>query len=541
MIKKCCMFIACAIAFSVLGNAAHAQSSTPQVTIDSGKLSGTADAAGALVFKGIPYARPPVGALRWREPQPPVSWSGVRDASDFGDRCMQGPFPSYIPIGKSGMSEDCLYLNVWTSPHASKLPVLVWIHGGGLGYGFSNQSTYDGDSYVRKGLVYVDLNYRVGSFGFLAHPDLTRESPDKTSGNYGILDQLAALRWVKRNIANFGGDPNNVTIFGESGGSISVTVLTSSPLAKGLFKRAIGDSGAGLGLNTDILPVRPLAWAEKRGIAFTAAAHVSSITELRALSAAQVMELGENGPGLLFIPQVFGPTIDGYVLKEAPSATFSRGAQNNVALIAGWNLNEGNLFMRNPHHPALCVPVWTNSKTPAAFEAQAAQSFGSAAPDFLRLRPHADDAQAKASAEFTVGDVYIAYETWKWADLQQRSGKTTAYVYFFAKRPPIESPFHLATHGAEVPYAFDNLDQLNWSWDATDPIVAHLMSSYYANFAKTGNPNGPGLPLWPAYETPNPQHIVFDEHGATAAALPLGTLRLIDEHYAPDPLCANNR
>ena len=236
-------------------SAPGAQGSRPVVAIDAGNLAGAVDEAGIRVFKGIPYAAPPVGDLRWKEPQPVAAWSGTRDAVQFGDRCQQAPFPAYRTTGTRGMSENCLFLNVWSAPDSAKRPVIVWIHGGGFGYGYSNQASYDGDHFVQKGLVYVDLNYRVGSLGFLAHPGLTAESPHKSSGNYGILDQIAALQWVQRNIEKFGGDPDNVTIFGESAGSISVNVLTASPLAKGLFKRAIGDSGAGLGTTVDTLPV----------------------------------------------------------------------------------------------------------------------------------------------------------------------------------------------------------------------------------------------------------------------------------------------
>ena len=265
---------AAALVAMVFGSGtAGAQIERPQITIDTGALSGTIDAAGTRVFKGIPYAAPPVGDLRWKEPQPAAAWTGMRDASQFGDRCMQLAFPAYRPIGTRGMSENCLFVNVWSRPASTRLPVIVWIHGGGFGYGYSNQAEYDGDHFAQKGVVYVDLNYRVGAFGFFAYPGLTQESPHQTSGNYGLLDQIAALQWVQRNIAAFGGDPNNVTIFGESAGGLSVGELTASPLAKGLFRRAIGDSGAALGTIADTLPLRSLAYEEDRGKLFAGVLH----------------------------------------------------------------------------------------------------------------------------------------------------------------------------------------------------------------------------------------------------------------------------
>ena len=520
---------------------ALAQQTGPQIKIDAGTLAGSVDEAGVRVFKGIPFAAPPVGNFRWREPQAPATWTGVRDATDFGDRCPQGNFPPFKPIGGSGMSENCLFLNVWAEPDAQKRPVLVWISGGGFGYGFSNQAWYDGASFAKKGVIFVTLNYRVGVMGFLAHPELTRESPDKTSGNYAILDQIAALQWVKRNIAAFGGDPENVTIFGESAGAISVSVLTASPLAKGLFNRAIGNSGGALGSTADTLPIRPLAWAEKRGTEFAEVAQTHSLSELRALSSTQLVELGEKPPKYLFEPGQYAPNIDGHLLKEAPEQTFARGAQNNVALIAGWNLNEGNIFIATSARRGVCKPDWAGIATVDAFKAQAQNRFGAATTEFLSLYPHTTDTEAKASAEFMAGDSIINFAAWKWADLQKRSGKTAVYAYLFSKRPPPESPLRMPTHAAEIPYAFDNQRMLKWSWDENDPKVAHIMSSYYANFAKTGDPNGAGLPQWPVYDPSHPQHIVFDEAGAKAAGLPLQRLQFIDRNRVAGPWCPDVR
>ena len=533
--------LGCLTAVFGYGGIACAQIPRPQVAVDAGTLAGTVETDGVRVFKGIPFAAPPTGNLRWREPQPLAPWTGVRDASDFGDRCQQMPFPPYRPIGGSGMSEDCLYLNVWSAPDSNKRPVLVWIHGGGFGYGYSNQAWYDGARFVQKGVVYVSINYRVGVMGFLAHPELTSESPNKTSGNYALLDQIAALQWVRRNIASFGGDPENITIFGESAGAISVSVLTASPLAKGLFQRAIGNSGAGLGTTVDTLPVRPLPWAEKRGVAFAEAAEARSVSDLRALPAAKIAALGESAPKYLFEPGQFAPNIDGYLLRESPEDTFARGGQNNVALIAGWNLKEGDVFIANSKRRGVCKPDWAGVQSVDAFKSQAQKLFGSNAEAFLKLYPHASDAEARLSAEFMAGDTIVNYATWKWADLQRRSGKSDVYVYLFSKQPPPESPLGVPTHASEIPYAFDNQRMIKWSWNDADRNVARLMSTYYANFAKSGDPNGPGLPLWPRYDTARPQHVVFDDRGATTADLPLNRLQFIDGNRMAGPWCPEAR
>jgi para-nitrobenzyl esterase len=539
------LLAAALVAVLMLGpSASPAQTTGPTVAIDAGRLAGTVDDAGMRSFRGIPYAAPPVGDLRWREPQPVAHWAGVRDAHEFGDRCQQSPFPPATPIGNGGLSENCLFLNVWAAPAAVRAPVLVWIHGGGYSNGYSNAVGFEGDAFAQKGLVFVSINYRVGAFGFLAHPALTQESPHKTSGNYGALDQIAALQWVRRNIAAFGGDPNNVTIFGESAGSVSVSVLTASPLAKGLFKRAIGDSGAGLGSTVDSLPVKPLPWQEQRGLAFARVLHARTAAELRAIPAGQIVDAGEHGAGTLFLGGRYAPIIDGYLLRETPERTFARGAQNNVSLLTGWNSREGLLFsLVDPNGAAAvgCKPVWDDARTATAFVNEANRSFGAAAPAFLQLYPHGTDDEARMSAENAIADLTIDWATWKWADLQSKNGKTSVYAYLFAKVPPPEYPLHAATHGSETPYAFDNLKARKWSWDSTDVQIAHIMSSYYVNFARTGDPNGPGLPQWPAYTGTAPQRMVFDANGAAAAGASLARIRLIDVNRSAGPWCPDAR
>lgn len=542
-----CTVKTCALAVSLIAlvttgpNAVIAQNHRPQVVIDSGPIAGAVDDAGIEVFKGIPYAAPPVGNLRWKAPQPVAPWSAVRDAINFGNRCMQ-PSSPLVQGGHYGVSENCLFLNVWSSAKSTSahLPVLVWIHGGGFSYGSSNSPLYDGDSFARRGLVYVSLNYRLGAFGFLAYPGLTKESPQKSSGNYGVLDQIAALQWVKRNIATFGGDPNNVTIFGESSGSISVSVLTASPLAKGLFKRGIGDSGASLGTTTDTAPVKPLAEAEKRGAAFAAVLHANSVAELRSNPAEAIAAAGENGPGSLFKLGRYAPVIDGYLLRESPKRTFARGKQNNVALITGWSPHEGAFFMLvDPTGQPVtgCKPAWNDATRRDAFVKQANASFGPNAEAFLRLYPHDTDVAASDSAEQVVGDLAIVWPTWKWADLQAQSGKTTVYLYLFGKSQPPENPIKVATHTSELPYVFNNLQVRKFTWDAMDRKLADMMSAYYADFAKTGDPNRPGLPTWPVYRSSNPQLMSFTENGAAAAPVLLAKLRLIDATPSAGPWC----
>lgn len=302
--------------------------------------------------------------------------------------------------------------------------------------------------------------------------------------------------------------------------------MTASPLAKGLFKRAIGDSGAGLGTTVDTLPVRPLAWEEQRGSLFASALRAHSVAELRAVPAAEIADVGEHGPGTLFNASRYAPTIDGYLLQEPPARTYARGAQNNVDLIAGWNLHEETTFMLGSGHGG-CRPAWNDAVTAETFVQQASRSFGADISTFLSLYPHSTDSEAKVSAENVVGDLVVAWPTWKWADLQSGSGRTETYVYLCGKTPPIESPLHVAAHSSEVSYAFDNLQAIKWSWDPMDHQLAHTMSSYYANFAKTGNPNGPGLPRWPVYSSSDPQHMVFNADGAAAAPFPLAKFRLV--------------
>lgn len=462
----------------------------PQVRIRDGVLEGAYAADGRVeVFKGIPYAAPPVGPLRWKPPQPVAPWTGVRPALDFGPRPMQGRIFKDMIFRDPGPSEDCLYLNVWApvESRARKLPVMVWIFGGGFVAGSSSEPRQDGTQLCRKGVIVVSMNYRLGVFGFLALPELTAKSQHHASGNYGLMDQIAALRWVHDNIAAFGGDPDNVTIFGESAGSISVTALVASPLARGLFGRAIGESG---GFFRGQRGLRTLAAAEEVGTRFTAKAFgTTSPAALRALPAQKLLDATLAQPRLSFTR-----VIDGYVLPEDTGKWYAAGRQAQVPILGGWNRDEGSwhaYFRRE-------------APTLANYVAIAHRRFGPDAAAFLAAYHATDDAEARRAAADFQGDTFIAYTTWRWLDLQRQTGRAPVYRYEFdqtlplpADAPPGTEPS--APHASDIEFVFRNLAARDLPWRPADHAVSELMASYWTNFARTGNPNGPGLPHWPRY------------------------------------------
>ena len=470
-------------------------SSAPQVNTRAGVVEGKV-AGAAHAFLGIPYAAPPVGDLRWKPPLPAAKWSGVRKATEFGAHCMQARVFDDMQFRDSGGSEDCLTLNVWVpARHASdKLPVMVWIYGGGFAAGTTSEARQDGTHLAQQGVIVVSMNYRLGIFGFFVHPELARESGRNSAGNYGLLDQLAALQWVHDNIAAFGGDPGNVTIFGESAGSFSVSAQMASPLAKGLFHKAIGESGAAF-WSTELSFESRSSREGKDVKVVKEKLGVSTLAELRALPAEKLLQ--PFGP-----PQSdgfdFGPDIDGYFLPEPVPAIFHAGKQNDVPLLAGWNHDEGDL----DHKP-----------TAESMKADAEKDFGESAAEFLKLYPTDTAQHTLRSAQDYSGDRFIAFSTWAWMEAQSKTGKQPVYRYRFDLAPiprDPSAPRMGAYHSVEIEYVFGQLDsKKEMTWRPQDYQLSEMMQKYWANFARSGNPNGPGLPRWPMYSAADGWQVMF--------------------------------
>ncbi|WP_343667209.1 carboxylesterase family protein [Chitinophaga sp.] len=480
-----------------------------QITTSNGIVQGVREPGSSiLIFKGIPYAQPPVGPLRWKEPQPAKNWKGIRKADHFGHNAMQKNLFGDMSFRSSGMSEDCLYLNVWTPTKTGKekLPVLVYFYGGGLAAGDGSEPRYDGASMAQKGIVSITVNYRLGIFGFFSHPDLTKESPHHTSGNYGYLDQHAALEWVRDNVAAFGGDPNKVTIAGESAGSISVSVQMASPLSKGLIAGAIGESGAAI--NPTLYPV-PLAEAEAHGTTFAEKMNANTLDELRAIPAEKLLD------SVFSVATPYSTaTIDGYLIPRSLPEIFEAGEQAHVPLLVGWNSAEVpfQAIMR------------AEAPTPENYKKVVEQTFGDRTSRILELYPAGSEEETIRSATALASDRFIVYSTWKWADLQAKTSGQPVYRYVFsrirpamtpkmgnatpglaggvqkgdnAKPVPPKYPAVGASHASEIEYALGNLySNKVYAWTADDYKVSATMLDYFANFIKTGNPNGKGLPQW---------------------------------------------
>jgi para-nitrobenzyl esterase len=500
-----------AIAGSVLLSAHAAE----PLHIEGGTVANVApNENGVRAFLGLPYAAPPVGDLRWRAPQPARPWQGEREATQVGPRCMQTSRLGNIDPQNPRMSEDCLYLNVWTPAKSAgeKLPVMFWIYGGSFNVGSGSEPWYNGANLARKGVIVVTLNYRVDVFGFLAHPELTAESEHHASGNYGLQDQAAALGWVKRNIAAFGGDRARVTIFGESAGSLSVSALMASPLGRGLFARAIGESGAMLYPDKSPFALASLDKAEQSGMKVATLLGAHSIAELRAKPPGDVLDAVAKNAKSVGASRL--PIIDGYVLPQNVAALFSSSRQNDAPLLAGSNADEGTLFAGRVPTP-----------TPAKYTEALQKFFGNQAGAVLKIYPDMTADRTKASYAQLLGDELISYPTWLWDELQVRTGKAPVYRYSFELRPPAPetslTPLAAAGvfHTAEILYLFDNLQVRNWSWRPEDRRMAELLSTYWTNFAKSGDPNGPGLPQWPAFA------------GANGSVMRLGTQPVV----GPDP------
>ncbi|MGI4873950.1 MAG: carboxylesterase/lipase family protein [Janthinobacterium lividum] len=459
-----------------------------QAQTASGPLQGASLPSGIHVFKGVPYAAPPVGSLRWQAPQPVKPWATPRPATEFGPRAMQLPLFSDMQFRSNGVSEDCLYLNVWTGAQTAqeRRPVLVYFYGGGFLAGDGSEPRYDGESLARRGIVTVTVNYRLGVFGFLAHPELTKESPHHAAGNYGLLDQAAALQWVRANIAAFGGDPHRVTIGGESAGSFSVSAQLASPLAQHLVAGAIGESGSLLSLQ----PLATLPQAEQEGVAFAAAVDAGSLAALRALPAQQLLEAAGK-PGAVR----FRPVVDGYFLPQQPAALYQAGRQAHVPLLVGWNSQESG------PQGILAQAALTVENYRAAVQ----KLYPDHAADVLRLYPAATDADVAPAATDLASDRFIGYSTWKWADAHAHTSGRPVYRYLYARprpalaaTPTVPPADQGAVHSAEIEYALGNLAANKvYAWMPDDYRLSEQLQTYFANFIKTSNPNGAGLPNWP--------------------------------------------
>ena len=440
------------------------------------------------VFRGIPFAAPPVGDLRWKAPQAVRAWTGVRNADTWGTRCMQGPMWGPLMTRDTQMGEDCLYLNVWMTARNAKAkqPVLVMFHGGGFAAGSASEPRTDGEWFARRGIVVVEPNYRLAVFGFLAHPELTKESSGRGSGNYGMLDQAAALEWVRRNVAAFGGDPGNVTINGESAGSMSVSALMASPLTKHLVHKAIGQSGAFFASPSRGLAEKTLAEKEEDGVKLATSVGAKSLAELRAKPAdellATVMKTGGWG---------YSPGIDGYFLTEKVADTHAAGKQSRIPLLAGWTSAEmGMAVAMDPKKP-----------TAATFPDKLKEQFKEQAGAAASVYPAASDEQTLQSAADLASDLFIAYSTWKWIEVHGKTAGAPIYRYRFNRALPEPNGSNRfgAAHASDIEYSFHTLDSKKADWKAEDREAERTMAGYFANFVKTGDPNGAGLPRWPEF------------------------------------------
>jgi len=466
--------------------------------------------------------------LRWKAPQPAPKWQGLRQAAEFSNACWQTQYPAAAAIYQAKLpplSEDCLYLNIWTPAKSpkDKLPVMVWIHGGGFTRGYGGSRAYDGEALAGKGAVIVTLNYRLGIFGFFAHPALSAESGHHASGNYALLDQIAALQWVQKNIAAFGGDPARVTIFGESAGSWAVNVLMASPLAKGLFQRAIGESGGSFS------PMKTLAEAESEGaalaVSLTLTLAAGAKAEARDKSSAQsILKTlrAEPAEGLLKASEAetVRPMVDGWVLPQDIATIFAQGKQNDVPLIVGYNADEGTTL----------APQAANLKA-TMFTAGVYQRYGSQADAMLKIYPAASDEQAVSSFYSAYRDQVFGWEMRTWARTATKTGHQPAYLYYFSRRPPGPQSARLrAFHAAEIAYVFGTF-VWPFPWEDADKKLSDAMTSYWVNFAASGNPNGGSLVKWPAYNAKDDQALEFGDQIAVRSEVNKAGLDFFDGYY----------
>ena len=497
------------VSIFILGTNTCLSQNLLQVKVDGGTIQGAIE-NDLTVFKGIPFASPPIGELRWKAPQPVKEWNGIKQTTAYAPSPIQGGNP---PAGKS---EDCLYLNIWTPAKSAKenLPVLVWIFGGGFAGG---TAVCHGENLANKGVVLVSITYRVGSLGFLAHPELTAESPNNVSGNYGLLDQIASLEWIQNNIAAFGGNPNNVTIFGESAGGISVSMLCASPLAKGLFQGAISQSGGSFG------PTRPTTYpgenmktlkqAESNGEAYVQNYGVSSINELRNIDSDQLLRMGMGqGNGW--------PIVDGYVIPDVQHKLYEEGNYNDVPVLIGYNSDEGLSF------PA--------GRTPDDYISGVKKRYGMFADTLITAYPTSKDAVSRTARDL-MRDAAFGWQTWIWARLQSQTGKSNVYYYYFDQHPdyPKESPMYDfgSPHGQDVAYVFMDLDESNENTKTSDLELSEKMGTYWTNFAKYGDPNGEGLPKWPPFSDANPKVMYLKTNPHIGPVPSEESMKVLDSYY----------
>lgn len=507
--------------------------------IACGALAGDTSPDGAIArFKGIPYAKPPVGALRWRPPQRPEPWSGTRQALQFGPASIQllSPKNSFWYMDEDAMSEDCLYLNVYTGSldPAERRPVIVWLHFGAFNFGWSGSSLFDGTELARNGAVVVTVTYRLGRVGFLAHPALSAESEFHASGNYGLMDQIAALAWIRENIGAFGGDPGCVTVYGVSAGSFSVSALMASPLAEGLFHRAIGGSGGAFGpVSEDNSRIgdysQSLEAAERAGEALMAGFGATTAEAMRALPVEPMLTIDLSQPGPGFFDSAY-PLVDGHVLPVDPYRAFTSGRYNDVPLITGSSANEIGPFFAD---------------TERYLEVSRAL-IGDFFDRFIALFPAGPDGRTMLSSSAGNGDRLFTWQNWTWARLQARHGRNPVYYYHFAHPSPVPQNRYLeqslfpdlgAAHTSEVPYVFRNLAARSWPWSPTDHQLSDTMSAYWVEFARNGSPNGGNRPRWPSFVERDGQMMNF-EGNPVARSAPSERLRerllFWDEFFAKE-------
>ena len=513
-----------------------------QTTIENGVIEGNYDTkSGIQTYFGVPFAKPPIGELRWKAPQPLTNWSGVKETKKFGARPVQAIVFGDMNSRSNGLSEDCLYLNVWTPAkrNTKDLPVLVYFYGGGNVAGDASEPRYDGESMAKKGIVVITCNYRLNVFGNFAHPALSAETSYKGSGNYGYFDQIAALKWVQKNIAKFGGDPKKVTIAGESAGSIAVSYHMASPLSKGLIAGAIGESGAGI--NPTMSPVT-LAEAEKQGAEFAKNAGVSTLKQLRALSTREVYEMYNEAKRFGF-PVV----IDGYFMPKTLPQIFGAKEQAQIPLLLGWNSAEvsGMAFMQGKPY---------NQEN---YVARVKKEYPNDSEEVLRLYPYSSEREIELSATALAADRFISYSTWKWFDLHRNNSSQPVYRYLYSKLRPALVDNSLASglaggtvkkegntpkapeavgapHACEIEYCMGNLHLIKeYAWTADDFKVSNTMLDYFANFIKTGNPNGDKLPEWIAAKAGDatPPVMIIDTESKTVKAPNDARYEFLDKAY----------